>query len=207
MLMSIKKAKEVLKIESEAIASLGKRIGKDFEAAIALLLAGSGRVVVTGVGKSGIIGQKLSATFASTGTPSLFLHPTEALHGDLGRVSEGDILLALSKSGETEEIIRLLPLIRKIGAKVIALAGNRNSTLARKSDVFLDVGVKKEACPLGLTPTASTTAMLAMGDALAMVLLHKKGFRAEDFAFNHPGGSLGSKFCLKGRAGLGWKGK
>lgn len=195
--MSINRAKEVLRIESEAIADLIKRIDSNFEKAVDLLFNCKGKVVVTGMGKPGIIGEKLSATLASTGTPSLSLHPADALHGDLGRVSKEDIVIAISNSGETEEIIRLLPTIKKIGAKLISLTGNLNSALAQNSDVALDVGVKEEAGPLGLTPTASTTAMLAMGDALAVTLLEKKGFKEEDFAFYHPGGNLGKKLLLK----------
>lgn len=195
--MSIKRAREVLKIESEAIASLIKRIDKHFQAALDLLYTVKGRVVVTGMGKPGIIGQKISATLASTGTPSLSLHPAEAIHGDLGRVTKDDVVIAISNSGETEEITRLLPTIKKIGASLIALTGNRESTLAKNSDVVLDISVKEEACPLGLAPTASTTAMLAMGDALAVSLLEKKGFKISDFAFLHPGGNLGKRLLLK----------
>lgn len=197
--MCIKKAKEVLKIESEAIASLAKRIGKDFTSIIELLFSCRGKIVVTGVGKTGIIGHKISATLSSTGTPSLFLHPTEAIHGDLGKVARDDVLLALSNSGETEEIVKLLPLVKKIGAKIIALTGDKNSSLARKSDIFLDVSVKKEACTLGLAPTSSTAAMLAMGDAIAVSLLDKKGFNAQDFVIYHPGGSIGKKLRYKTR--------
>ena len=195
--MSVKRAKEVLRIESEAIANLIKRIDHNFEKAVDLLFYCRGRVVITGMGKAGIIGQKLSATLASTGTPSLSFHPAEAIHGDLGRVTREDVVIALSNSGETEEIIKLLPTIKKIGAKLVGLTGNLNSTLAETSDVALDIGVKEEACPLGLAPTASTTAMLAMGDALAIALLEKKGFKEEDFAFYHPGGSLGKRLLLK----------
>lgn len=195
--MSVSRAKEVLRIESEAIANLIERIGHSFEKAVDLLFYCKGKVVITGMGKAGIIGQKISATFASTGTPSLSLHPAEAIHGDLGRVTKEDIVIAISNSGETEEIIKLLPTIKKIGAKLVSLTGNLNSTLAEMSDITLDIGVKEEACPLGLAPTASTTAMLAMGDALAIALLEKKGFKEEDFAFYHPGGNLGKKLLLK----------
>ncbi len=190
-------AKDVLKIESDSIKNLIKTLGKDFNNAVTLLMQTKGRVVVTGMGKPGIIGQKISATLSSTGTASLYLHPAEAIHGDLGRVTKDDIILALSNSGETDEVKKLLPIIKKIGAKIVAFTGNKKSTLSLNSDVVLYTGVKKEACPLGLAPTASTTAMLAMGDALSVVLLKAKGFRVEDFAFYHPGGSLGKKLWLK----------
>jgi arabinose-5-phosphate isomerase len=189
--------KEVLRIESAAIRALIPRMSRDFTKSIELILKCRGRVIITGMGKPGIIGQKISATLSSTGTPSLFLHPAEAIHGDLGCVKEDDIIIALSNSGETDEIKKLLPIIKKIGSKLISLTGNTNSTLAVYSDIFLNVGVKKEACPLGLAPTASTTAMLAMGDALSVALLQAKGFKAENFAFYHPGGSLGKKLWLK----------
>lgn len=190
-------AKEVLKIEAQAIQGLLRKVGASFNEAIVLLAKCPGRVIVTGMGKGGLVGQKISATLSSTGTPSLFLHSAEAIHGDLGRVTKEDVVLAISNSGETEEVIRMLPLIKKIGAKLIALTGNVKSTLAKHSDVVLDVSVKKEACPLGLAPTASTTATLAMGDAIAVCLLKKKGFREEDFAFFHPGGILGKRLLLK----------
>jgi len=189
--------REVLRIESDAIRSLIPRVSDDFEKAVCLISKTSARVIVTGMGKPGIIAQKISATLSSTGTPSLFLHPAEAVHGDLGRVKEDDIILALSNSGETDEIKKLLPIIKKIGAKLISLTGNLRSTLAAHSDIALYAGVKKEACPLGLAPTASTTAMLALGDALSVALLKAKGFKAENFAFYHPGGSLGKKLWLK----------
>ncbi|MBI5872663.1 MAG: KpsF/GutQ family sugar-phosphate isomerase [Candidatus Omnitrophica bacterium] len=195
--MHIEQAKKVLKIEAQAIQNLSKRLGGEFNRAIELLAKCPGRVIVTGMGKGGIIGQKISATLSSTGTPSLFLHSAEAIHGDLGRVTKEDVVLAISNSGETEEVIRLLPLIKKIGAKLIALTGNVGSNLAKYSDVVLDVSVKREACPLGLAPTASTTATLAMGDCLAVCLLKKKGFKEENFAFYHPGGALGKRLLLK----------
>lgn len=195
--MYLKDAREVLKIEAEAVLRVSRHLGDEFNKAIDLLSQCEGRVIVTGMGKGGIIAQKISATLASTGTPSLFLHSAEAIHGDLGRVTKNDVVLAISNSGETEEVIRLLPLIKRIGAKLIAMTGNTKSRLARHSDVVLDVSIKKEACPLGLVPTASTTATLAMGDALAVCLLKKKGFREEDFAFFHPGGMLGKKLLLK----------
>lgn len=193
----VRLAREVLKIEAEAIRRLIRRIGVEFEEAVDMILSCRGRVVVTGMGKPGIVGQKISATLSSTGTASLFLHSAEAVHGDLGRVRKDDIIIALSNSGETEEIKELLPIVKKIGARLISFTGNKNSTLARNSDIVLNVGVEKEACPLGLVPTASTTAMLAMGDALSITLLKSKGFRVEDFAFYHPGGSLGKKLWLK----------
>lgn len=190
-------AKNVLTIEAEAIKALIPRLLKDFDRVVEAIINCSGRVVVTGMGKPGIIAQKISATLSSTGTPSLFLHPAEAIHGDLGRVTKDDIVLILSNSGETEEILKLMPIIKKIGAKFISFVGDRASTLAKLSDFIIDVSVKKEACPLGLVPTASTTAMLAMGDALAIALLERKGFKVEDFAFYHPGGTIGKKVWLK----------
>ncbi len=195
--MSVKAAKEVIRIERDALSSLVSRIGRDFENACRLILKSKGRVVVTGMGKPGFIAQKISSTLSSTGTPSLFLHPAEAMHGDLGRVLKEDVLIVLSNSGQTEEILKLIPAIKKIGAKLIAFTGNKRSVLAGHSDVVLDVSVKKEACPLNLAPTASTTVMLAMGDALALALLEKKGFKVEDFAFYHPGGNIGKKLLLK----------
>jgi len=189
--------REVLRIESLAIRALIPNISLAFKKAVELILKSQGRVIITGMGKPGIIGQKISATLSSTGTPSLFLHPAEAIHGDLGRVKENDIIIALSNSGETDEVKKLLPIIKKIGAKLICFTGNVNSTLAAHSDIVLNVAVKKEACSLGLAPTASTTAMLAMGDALSVALLNAKGFKAENFAFYHPGGSLGKKLWLK----------
>ena len=189
----IKRAKEVFDIESQAIRSLKGRLGKGFIKAIELVLKCKGRVVVSGMGKTGIIAQKFSATLASTGTPSLFLHTAEAIHGDLGKVTHDDIVIILSNSGATEEMKQFLPILKKIGAPIIALTGNSKSVLAKYSDVVLDVSVKKEACPLGLAPTASTTATLAMADALAVCLLERKGFQEKDFAFFHPGGALGRR--------------
>jgi len=193
----LEEAKRVLKIEAEAIFSLRDKIDINFLEAVKLLYKCSGRVVVTGIGKSGIIGEKIAGTLASTGTLALFMHPAEGMHGDLGMISKKDVLIAISKSGETEEINLLLPTIKRLGIKVIAMTGNLNSTLAQNSDVVLDVGVKEEACPLGLVPTASTTATLAMGDALAIALLKEKGFKEEDFAMLHPGGTLGRRLLLK----------
>lgn len=195
--MLLEYAKRVLKIEADAVYSLIDRIGEDFLRAVDILSSCEGRVVVTGMGKSGIIGRKIAATLASTGTPALFLHPAEGIHGDLGMITKGDVLIAISNSGETEELNKILPLIKRLDVKLISLTGKMNSTLAIASDVVLDVGVKEEACSLGLIPTASTTAALAMGDALSVALLEKKGFKEENFAFFHPGGTLGKKLFLK----------
>lgn len=193
----LKRAKQVLDIEARAISDLKKNINRDFQKAAQFILRSAGRVVVTGMGKAGIIGQKLSATLSSTGTPSLFLHSAEAIHGDLGKVTKDDVVIILSNSGETDEIKKLLPLLKKIGSRIIAITGNTKSLLARYSDVALNTYVKKEACPLGLAPTTSTTAMLAMSDALSVCLLELKGFKEKDFAFFHPGGSLGRRLLLK----------
>ena len=193
----LKDARFVFKIEAEAVAALARRLDDNFVRAVEALYSCKGRVVVTGMGKAGIIGQKISATLSSLGTPSVWLHSAEAIHGDLGRVTKNDIVIALSNSGETEETKSLVPILKKIGAGIIAITGNRQSTLAKHSDIVLDVSVKKEACPLGLAPTSSTTAMLAMGDALAVCLVDKKGFKEKDFALYHPGGALGRKLLLK----------
>jgi len=195
----INQAKRVLRIEADAVAALIDRIDERFEQAVQMILECKGRVVVTGMGKSGLIGKKIAATFASTGTPALFLHPAEGIHGDLGMVTRGDTVIALSNSGETDEVSRMLPSFKRLGIRIIALTGNPESTLAKNSDVVIDVGVKEEACPLGLAPTASTTATLAMGDALAVALLDKRGFKEEDFACFHPGGALGKKLLLRVR--------
>jgi arabinose-5-phosphate isomerase len=186
-------ARKVLRIEAAAILGLVDRINGDFERAVQLLFECRGRVIVTGMGKSGLICRKIAATFSSTGTSAWFLHPAEAIHGDLGAIRDDDVVLAVSYSGETEELIRLLESIRRIGARLIALTGAPSSTLARAADVTLDCGIAKEACPMNLVPTASTTAALAMGDALAMTLLVRKGFREEQFASLHPGGKLGRR--------------
>jgi arabinose-5-phosphate isomerase len=186
-------ARKVLRIEAEAILGLVDRIDGAFEEAVQLLYDCRGRVIVTGMGKSGIICRKIAATFSSTGTSAWFLHPAEAIHGDLGAIRDDDVVLALSHSGETEELVRLLESIRRIGAKLIALTGHAQSTLAKAADVTLDCGIAEEACPMNLVPTASTTAALAMGDALAMTLLVRKGFREEQFASLHPGGKLGRR--------------
>lgn len=193
----IQKAIEVLKIEADGIMNLLERVDHNFVEMVDIICASSARVIISGIGKSGIIGRKIVATLNSTGTRSLFLHPVEAMHGDLGQVSAGDIFIALSKSGETDELNILLPSIRRIGCKVIAFTGVKNSNLTRLSDIVIDVGVESEACPLGLAPTASTTAMLAMGDALAVVLLERKQFKSSDFRMFHPGGTLGQRLAAR----------
>jgi arabinose-5-phosphate isomerase len=190
-LMSLETARRVLEIEARALRELVDRLDQRFNRALDLLQQCSGRVVATGMGKSGLIGQKISATLSSTGTPSFFLHPAEALHGDLGRLAAGDVVMALSYGGETEELLRLLDTIKRLAMPLVTLTGKPCSTLGQASDVVLDVGISREACPLGLAPTASTTAMLAMGDALAMALLERRGFTEDDYAVLHPGGGLG----------------
>ncbi len=195
--MSLQKAKQVIHIEADAVRALAGRLDANFVKAVELIVKCTGRVIVTGMGKAGIIGRKIAATFSSTGTPSIWMHSAEAVHGDLGQVMRNDCVLVLSNSGETEEIKRLLPVLKKIGSKIIALTGNKKSNLAKYSDVLLDVSVKQEGCPLGLAPMASTTAALVMGDALAACLIERKGFKKEDFAFYHPGGLLGRKLLLK----------
>jgi arabinose-5-phosphate isomerase len=189
----IRRAFRVLSIEAEGITGLRDRIDESFSRAIDILLQTPGKLILTGMGKSGLIGRKIAATFASTGTLAFFLHPSEGMHGDIGMVRKGDVVIALSNSGETEEIVRILPLFKRLGLSLIALTGNPDSTLARHADVSLDAGVGEEACPLGLAPTASTTAALALGDALAVVLYEEKGFSSEDFASLHPGGALGHR--------------
>lgn len=198
----IARAKRVLEIEADAVRSLGDRLGPELAWAVERLLEIPGKVVVTGMGKSGLIGQKIAATMTSTGTPAIFLHPAEGLHGDLGVVGPGDLVIALSNSGETPELLAILPSLRRLAVPIIALTGKRDSTLARAADVVLDVGVSAEACPLNLAPTASTSAALAMGDALAVALLEAKGFGAEDFARSHPGGSLGQRLLTRVRDGM-----
>ncbi|HEY0159351.1 MAG TPA: KpsF/GutQ family sugar-phosphate isomerase [Thermoanaerobaculia bacterium] len=191
---AIAEAKRVLEVEAAAILGLVAHLDRSFVDAVEMIATSSGRVVTMGVGKSGIICKKVSATLASTGTPSFFMHPTEAFHGDLGMLVRGDVVLAISNSGETEELVRVLPSIKRIGAEMIAITGNPASTLARGADHHLNAAISKEACPLGLAPTASTTATLALGDALAMALLVRRGFKEEDFGFLHPGGKLGKRF-------------
>ena len=191
---ALAEARRVLEVESAAILGLVDHLDNTFVDVVETINATSGRVVSMGLGKSGIICKKVSATLASTGTPSFFLHPAEAIHGDLGMIVKGDVVLAISNSGETEELLRLLPSIKRIGAEIVAITGNPQSSLARAADYHLSAAISKEACPLGLAPTASTTATLALGDALAMALLLRKGFKEEDFAFLHPGGKLGKRF-------------
>jgi arabinose-5-phosphate isomerase len=193
----IKLAGRVLDIEARAVDGIKSRLDQSFAQACALCLHTEGRVVVTGMGKSGHVGGKIAATLASTGTPSFFMHPAEASHGDLGMITRQDLLLAVSYSGETHEIITILPLVKRMGAKLLSMTGRTDSTLAKAADVHLDISVSEEACPLNLAPTASTTATLAMGDALAVALLESRGFTAEDFALSHPSGSLGKKLLLR----------
>ena len=192
----LKRAREVLGIEASGILSLRDRLDESFIRAVDLLYSCEGKVVVTGLGKSGLICRKVAATLSSTGTPSFFLHASDGTHGDLGMVKERDVVLAVSNSGETEELLKLLPIIKRMGLKLIVMTGNPNSALSRTADVILNVAVKEEACPLGLSPMASTTAALVVGDALAVILLEKRGFKEEDFALRHPGGILGRKLLL-----------
>ncbi len=189
--------KKVLRTEAEAVAGLIERMDRNFEKAVEMIFGSSGRVVVTGMGKSGLVGKKIAATLASTGTPAFFMHPAEASHGDLGMVTSDDVIIAISNSGETEELAGLIPFLKRFNVGLISMTGNAGSTISRAADVNLDVSVKEEACTLGIVPTASTTATLAMGDALAVALLIKRGFREEDFALFHPRGSLGKKLFVK----------
>jgi arabinose-5-phosphate isomerase len=193
---AIDEARKVFDVESRAIAALADRLGEEFERAVKLIHGCEGRVIVSGMGKSGIIGKKIAATLASTGTPAYFMHPAEASHGDLGMVTGKDIVLALSNSGETDELVGLIPHLKRFNVTLISMAGKKSSRLGRSSDVCLDVSVDEEACPMGIVPTASTTATLAMGDALAVALLVERGFREEDFAAYHPKGSLGKKLLV-----------
>lgn len=195
--MILEQARKVLEIEYRAVKELMSKLDKNFEQAIELIYSCHGRVVVVGIGKSGLIGRKISATLASTGTPSFFLHPAEGVHGDIGMVMKDDVILAISYSGENMEMLNLLPAIKGLGLKLISLTGCPHSTLARSSDVVINIKVKKEACPYNLAPTASTTATLALGDAIAITLLQKKGFQKKDFAALHPGGMLGRKLLLR----------
>lgn len=194
--MPLKRAKDVLEIEAAAVKALVKNLDKNFDKAIDVMAKCQGRVVLAGMGKTGIIAHKISATLSSTGTPSIYMHSAEAVHGDLGQVTKNDVVILISSSGETEETVRLLPLLKKIGCKTIAITGGANSLLAKHCDLFLNVGVKTEGCPLGLAPMASTTATLAMGDALAACLIDRKKFKRENFALYHPGGSLGRRLLL-----------
>jgi len=196
---SLNEGRRVLQIEARAVQTLVDRLDERFTQAVDLLYNCKGKVVVSGMGKSGLIGQKIAATLASTGTPAFFLHPAEGVHGDLGMLARRDTLIAISNSGETKEILQLLPYIERMGVPTVALTGKMGSTLAKHSDVVLDVSVSEEACPMGLAPTASTTATLAMGDALAVALLQKRGFKSEDFAQFHPGGTLGRRLLIKVR--------
>ncbi|GAB4334652.1 MAG: KpsF/GutQ family sugar-phosphate isomerase [Candidatus Abyssubacteria bacterium] len=189
----IEKAKEVLTIEGEAVLKLREKIGESFERAVEMILQCEGRVIITGMGKPGIVAKKISATLASTGTPSLSMHAGDAIHGDLGMVTKNDVVIVISNSGKTEEITRLLPIVKKIGAKLIAMTGDLDSPLSEHSDCVLNCSVDVEACPFNVAPTASTTAAMALGDALALVLLERRGFGLEDFAFYHPGGALGRR--------------
>ncbi len=192
-------AKDVLDIEAKAILRLKNNIGDDFDKAVDILYNCKGRVIVTGMGKSGLIGKKIAATMSSTGTPTYFLHPAESTHGDSGVITRNDVIIAISNSGETQELLNLLPLIKRFGCEMIGMTGNLNSTLAKTSEVTLDISVEREACPLGKAPTASTTATLAMGDALAVCLMEKKGFTKEDFLMYHPSGKLGKGLTYKVR--------
>lgn len=190
-------AKKVLKTEAEAVLALIGKLDSTFEMAVQIIFESKGRVVISGMGKSGLVGKKITATLASTGTPAFFLHPAEAIHGDLGMVTSDDVVVAISNSGETDELVGLIPFLKRFNVGLISITGNPRSTLARVADVNLDVSVKEEACPVGVVPTASTTATMAMGDALAVALLMKRGYKEEDFAFFHPGGSLGKKLFIK----------
>jgi len=192
-------ARKVLRIEANAVMGLIERLDSRFQKAVDIVFESKGKVIVSGMGKSGLIGKKIAATLASTGTPAFFMHPAEASHGDLGMVSSEDVVIAISNSGETDELLDLVPFLKRFNVQLIAMTGEANSTLARAADVNLDVTVKEEACPLGIVPTASTTASLAMGDAIAVALLTKRGFREEDFASFHPSGSLGKKLFIKVR--------
>ena len=194
---AIKIAKNVFEIEANAINNLSNLLTKDFEKAVDLVLNAKGRLVISGMGKSGHIGVKISATLASTGTPSFFMHPAEAIHGDLGMLTKDDVVLAISNSGESEEVVRIIPMVKRMGIPLIGMAGRENSTLAKQSDYFLNIAIETEACPLQLAPMSSTTASLAMGDALAAALMQVRNFQPEDFAMFHPGGSLGRKLLTK----------
>lgn len=197
--MILERARQVLRVEADAVAALIPRLGEDFTRAVEILYECQGRVVLTGMGKSGFIAKKIAATLTSTGTPAFYLHPAEGVHGDLGMIVRGDVVIAVSNSGNTTEITEILPALKRFGVKLIALVGNAQSALAKESDVALDVSVDEEACSLNLTPTASTTAALAMGDAVAVALFEKRGFKAEDFANIHPGGRLGRRLIVRVR--------
>ncbi len=190
-------ARKVLRTEAEAVLSLVQKLDQGFADAVDLMLRSKGRVIVTGMGKSGLVGKKIAATLASTGTPAFFLHPAEAQHGDLGMVTSQDVIIAISNSGETEELVCLIPFLKRFNVGIVSLTGNAGSTLSKNADITIDISVMEEACPLGIVPTASTTAALAMGDALAVALLMKRGFREEDFALFHPSGSLGKRLFIR----------
>jgi len=193
----IEKGKKVIRIEAESVANLIERIGEDFADAVEIIYKSKGRVILTGMGKSGLIARKIVATMNSTGTAAIYLHPTDALHGDLGMMRKEDVVIIISKSGTTDELARLFPMFKRLGVKIIAMSGNKDSDLAVESDIFLNISVKEEACPYDLAPTSSTTATLVMGDALSVALLEKRNFTLDDFAFLHPGGSLGKRLSLK----------
>jgi len=193
----IERAKRIIEIEAEALLALRDKLDEDFIKSVDMILDCKGKVIVTGMGKSGLVSNKISSTLACSGTPAFFLHPAEAIHGDMGMISKQDVVIAISNSGETEEVVRILPLIKRKGIRLIAMTGSPNSTLAKNGDTVLNIGVKEEACPLGLVPTASTAATMAMGDALAVTVLEKRGFGQDDFAILHPGGALGKKLLLK----------
>lgn len=193
----IEKGKKVIRIEAESVANLIERIGEDFADAVEIIYKSKGRVILTGMGKSGLIARKIVATMNSTGTAAIYLHPTDALHGDLGMMRKEDVVIIISKSGTTDELARLFPMFKRLGVKIIAMSGNKDSDLAVESDIFLNISVKEEACPHDLAPTSSTTATLVMGDALSVALLEKRNFTLDDFAFLHPGGSLGKRLSLK----------
>jgi len=196
-MMAIERARKVLRIEAQAVLDLIDRVDDRFVQAVDILFGCQGKVMVTGMGKSGLVGKKIASTLSSTGTPAFFLHPAEALNGDLGILGRGDVVIAISNSGETEEIVKLLPFVKRHGSRLIVMTGHPESTIARAGDVVLDIAVREEACPLGLAPTASTTATLALGDALAVSLMEKRGFKEEDFALLHPGGWLGKRLLMK----------
>lgn len=195
--MLIDIGKEVINTELEAIKELLKRLDNSFEEACKIFYECKGKVIVTGIGKSGIIGQKIAATFASTGTPAFFMHPAEGLHGDLGVISKNDVVLAISNSGASEEVVKLLPIFKRLGIKIVVMTGKKRSILGKAGDVVLDISVKREACPFNLAPTASTTVTLVLGDAIAVALIKMRGFKEEDFALRHPGGALGKRLILK----------
>lgn len=195
--MILEQARRIFEIESKAVLNLRERLNEDFIKAVNFILECRGKIIVTGIGKSGLVSQKIASTFACSGTPAFFLHPAEGVHGDIGMIARDDVAIAVSNSGETEELLRILPIIKRFGLRLIAMTGKRDSELGRYADAVLDVGVEQEACPLGLVPTASTTATMAMGDALAITVLERRGFRADDFALLHPGGSLGKQLLLR----------